>query len=154
MTCIRTEVTMPIVSIVDDESQIRELLARWIGAEGHHVREAATAAAALEDMQVVVADVVLCDVMLPGESGLWLTGQIRAQFPATAVVLVTAVKTVSPQVSMQPGVVAYLAKPFTREDVLGAVKLGVGWHMTAVSDPDLSKTRPALPKAWVGSSGT
>jgi len=38
---------MPIVLVVDDESQIRNLLARWIGAAGYQVREAATAAAAL-----------------------------------------------------------------------------------------------------------
>ena len=87
---------MPIVLVVDDESQIRDLLARWIGAAGYEVREAATAAAALEDMQVAIADVVLCDVMMPGENGLWLAGKLRAQFPATAVVLVTADRTVSP----------------------------------------------------------
>ena len=145
---------MPIVLVVDDESQIRDLLARWIVAAGYEVREAATAAAALEDMQVAVADVVLCDVMLPGETGLSLTGKIREQFPATAVVLVTAVRTVSPHISMQPGVVAYLAKPFAREEVLNAVKLAVEWHLTALSDQKLGKPRAALPKEWVGSSGS
>jgi CheY-like chemotaxis protein len=129
-------------------------LTRWIGAAGHQVREAATAAAALEDMQVAVADVVLCDVMMPGENGLWLAGKIRAQFPATAVVLVTADRTVSPQVSLQPGVVAYLAKPFTREDVLDAVKVAVGWHSATLNDQERIKPRAALTKEWVGSSGT
>ena len=141
---------MPIVLVVDDESQIRDLLARWIGAAGYQVREAATAAAALEDMQVAVADVVLCDVMMPGENGLWLAAKIRAQFPATAVVLVTADRTVSPQISLQPGVVAYLAKPFARDHVLNAVKLAVEWHRTAVTDPALGKTAAALTKEWVG----
>ena len=145
---------MPIVLVVDDESQIRDLLARWIGAAGYEVREAATAAAALDDLQVAVADVVLCDVMMPGENGVWLAGKIRAQFPATAVVLVTADRTVSPQISMQPGVVAYLAKPFARQGVLDAVKLAVAWHGTAVADQKLGKTATPLPKEWVGSSGT
>jgi len=145
---------MPIVLVVDDESQIRELLARWIGAAGYQVREAATAAAALEDMQLAVADVVLCDVMMPGETGLWLAGKIRAQFPATAVVLVTADRTVPPQISMQPGVVAYLAKPLAREDVVDAVKLAVGWHGTAVTGGEIGKPRAPLTKEWVGPSGT
>jgi len=145
---------MPIVLVVDDESQIRDLLARWIGAAGHQVREAATAAAALEDMQLAVPDVVLCDVMMPGETGLWLAGRIRAQFPATAVVLVTADRTVPPQISMQPGVVAYLAKPFASEDVLAAVKVAAEWHATAVTDREFSKPRAALTKEWVGPSGT
>ena len=82
------------------------------------------------------------------------TGKIRAQFPATAVVLVTADRTVPPQISMQPGVVAYLAKPFAREDVVDAVKLAVGWHGTAVTDPQIGKPRAALTKEWVGPSGT
>jgi DNA-binding NtrC family response regulator len=141
---------MPVVLVVDDESPIRDLLARWIGAEGHQVRQAATAAAALEDMKVALPDVVLCDVMMPGENGLWLAGKIREQFPATAVVLVTADRTVPPYLSMQPGVVAYLAKPFTRERVLEAVTLAVGWHNTAVTDQELTKPREALPKEWVG----
>jgi DNA-binding NtrC family response regulator len=144
---------MPIVLVVDDESQIRDLLVRWIGAEGYQMREAGTAAAALDDLQLAVADVVLCDVMLPGETGLWLTEKIRAQFPATAVVLVTADRNVSPHVSMQPGVVAYLPKPFARGDVLNAVKLAVEWHQKAVDNPELSKPRPALAKQWVGPSG-
>jgi DNA-binding NtrC family response regulator len=141
---------MPIVLVVDDESQIRDLLARWIGAAGYEVREAPTAAAALDAMQVAVADVVLCDVMMPGENGLWLAGKIRAQFPATAVVLITADRTVSPQISMHPGVVAYLAKPFARDHVLDAVKLAVEWHRTAVIDQGLGKTVAALTKEWVG----
>src|SRR5713101_857943 len=141
---------MPIVLVVDDESQIRDLLARWIGAAGYEVREAATAAAALEDMQVAVADVVLCDVMMPGENGLWLAGKIRAQFPATALVLVTADRTVSPQISMQPGVVAYLAKPFARHQVLDAVKLAVEWHRTAVTGKEVGKAGMALTKEWIG----
>jgi two-component system response regulator HydG len=145
---------MPIVLVVDDESQIRDLLARWIGAAGYEVRQAATAAAALEDMQNAVADAVLCDVMMPGENGLWLAGKIRAQFPATAVVLVTADRTVSPQISMQPGVVAYLAKPFARDHVLDAVKRAVEWHNTAVNDLTHGKTGAPLTKEWVGSSGS
>jgi len=145
---------MPIVLVVDDESQIRELLVRWIGGEGYQVREAGTATAALDDLQVALADVVLCDVMLPGETGLWLTEKIRAQYPAIAVVLVTADRTISPHISMQPGVVAYLPKPFGREDVLNAVKLAIEWHDAAVSNPEFNKPRAALTKHWVGPSGT
>jgi two-component system, OmpR family, phosphate regulon response regulator OmpR len=145
---------MPSVLIVDDESQIRDLLARWISGDGHQVREAITAAAALEDMQVAPSDIVLCDVHMPGESGLWLTGQLRTQFPEAAIVLATADRTVSPQVSMQPGVVQYLAKPFTREEVLEAVRLAAGWHETAVSERGRTKVSRPLPQEWIGTSGS
>jgi DNA-binding NtrC family response regulator len=144
---------MPIVLVVDDESQIRDLLARWIGGDGHEVRQAATAAAALDDMQSAPSDIVMCDVHMPGESGLWLTGQLRQRYPETAVVLATSDRTVPPQVSLQQGVVQYLAKPFTREEVLGAVRLAVGWHDTAVSERGRTKIAGPLPKEWVGPSG-
>ena len=145
--------SMPIVLVVDDESQIRDLLCRWISGDGRQVREASTAVAALDDMQVAPADVVLCDVHLPGESGLWLMGQLRARFPETALVLATSDRTVSPQISMQPGVVQYLAKPFTREEVLEAVRLAAVWHDEAVRERGQAKNLAPLTKAWVGPSG-
>jgi CheY-like chemotaxis protein len=144
---------MPTVLVVDDESQIRDLLVRWISGDGYEVRQADTAAAALADMQAARSDIVMCDVHMPGESGLWLTGQLRAQFPETAVVLATSDRTVPPQVSLQPGVVQYLAKPFTREEVLAAVRLAAGWHETAVSEIGRAKVVVPLTKEWVGTSG-
>ena len=144
---------MSNVLIVDDESQIRELLARWISGDGHEVRQAETAAAALDSMQTVPADIVMCDVHMPGESGVWLTTQLRERFPETAIVLATSDRMVPPQVSLQNGVVQYLAKPFTRDEVLGAVRLAMGWHETAVSERGRVKAPAPLTKEWVGSSG-
>jgi DNA-binding NtrC family response regulator len=143
---------MPSVLVVDDESQIRDLLARWIGGDGYEVRQAATAAAALDDMQAAPSDIVMCDVHMPGESGLWLTSQLRQRYPETAVVLATSDRTVPPQVSLQQGVVQYLAKPFTREEVLGAVRLAIGWHETAVSERGRAKVVSPQTKEWVGTS--
>jgi CheY-like chemotaxis protein len=143
---------MSNVLIVDDESQIRDLLARWISGDGYQVRQAGTAAEALADMHAARSDIVMCDVHMPGENGLWLTGQLREQFPDTAVVLATSDRMVPPQVSLQPGVVQYLAKPFTREEVLAAVRLAAGWHETAASDKGRAKIVAPLPKEWVGRS--
>ena len=144
---------MPIVLVVDDESQIRDLLVRWVSGDGYQVREAATAEAALADMQVTPADIVLCDVRMPGETGLWLTGQLRSRFPETAIVLVTSDTSVSPQITLQPGVVEYLAKPFTREEVLEAVRLAASWHETAVSERGHTKVSHPLTKEWIRASG-
>ena len=142
---------MPTVLVVDDESAMRELLVRWIGGDEYQVREAGTAAAALDDMQVAPADVVLCDVKMPGQDGLWLTEQLRSRFPETAIVLATGDRTVSPHISMQRGVVEYLAKPFTRDQVLAAVRRAAGWHDTAVSERGRQKISPPLTKEWIRS---
>ena len=144
---------MPIVLVLDVESPIRELLVRWVSSDEYQVREAATAEAALADMHITPADIVLCDVRLPGETGLWLTAQLRSRFPETAIVLVTSDRSVPPQVSLQPGVVEYLAKPFTREEVLGAVRLAAKWHETAVTERGHRKVSHPLTKEWIRASG-
>jgi CheY-like chemotaxis protein len=100
---------MSTVLVVDDESQIRDLLVRWISSDGYEVREAETSQAALDQMQITASDIVMCDVQMPGENGVWLTAQLRSRFPETAIVLATSDRTVPSQISLQPGVVSLQA---------------------------------------------
>jgi two-component system NtrC family response regulator len=130
------------VLIVDDEGGIRELLKRWLSTGGYDLREAPDAETALEEMTKAAADVVMCDVEMPGHGGLWLAGQLGQLFPATAIVLATALDSVPPVTSMQPSIVEYLVKPFARDLVLRAVSRGVQWHAAAV-------TRAPKPSAGV-----
>lgn len=123
---------MNSVLIVDDEAAVRELLSRWLAAEGHEIRVAVTAESALEAMASACADVVLCDVEMPGQGGLWLAAQLRDRYPLTAMVLATALDSVPPATSLRAGIVEYLVKPFDRANVVGAVALGVTWHLDAV----------------------
>jgi DNA-binding NtrC family response regulator len=119
------------ILVVDDEVAIRELVSKWLRDAGHEPVQAEHADAALQAMAAEPAAVVLTDVQMPGHDGLWLTGELRRYYPATAVVLATGVSTVSAQISMQFGVLAYLLKPFNRHALLGAVKQGVAWHTEA-----------------------
>lgn len=123
--------------IVDDESGIRDLLTRWLSPAGYDIREAPTAEAALEELTKSPADVVMCDVEMPGKGGLWLAAQIGQRFPVTAIVLATALDSVPPVVSLQPSIVKYLVKPFARDLVVQAVSCGVQWHAAA-----LERARP------------
>lgn len=121
------------VLIVDDEPAIRHLLSRWLGDAGHTCAEAENADAALAAMAASAAPVVFCDIQMPGHDGLWLTRQLRTQYPTTAIVLATGITTVPPNISMQSGVLAYLVKPFRREAVLDALRQALRWHELAVS---------------------
>ena len=123
---------MSSILIVDDEAGVREILSRWLAVEGHDIREADTAEAALASMASACADVVLCDVEMPGQGGLWLAAQLRDRYPMSAMVLATALDSVPPATSLQSGIVEYLVKPFDRANVVSAVEHGVRWHIDAV----------------------
>ena len=64
------EMSANSVLIVDDESGIRELLTRWLSAEGYELREAPDAETAVVELLKRPADVVMCDVEMPGLGGL------------------------------------------------------------------------------------
>ncbi len=81
---------MPKILIIDDETQLRKLLARIIGLEGYTVVEAANCSEGLKALQRESPDVVLCDVKLPDGSGVDLVGKIKALAPAAEVILLTA----------------------------------------------------------------
>ena len=123
------------VLIVDDERPMRELLARWLVPEGYQVTEADSAEAAMTLLASQPIAVALCDRSMPGHDGIWLVEQIRAKFPTVALILATADDAVPPRVSLQPGVVGYLVKPFKQPLVLDAVRDAIAWHRTAAASP-------------------
>jgi DNA-binding NtrC family response regulator len=127
------EASVSVVLIVDDESGIRDILARWLSAAGHEIRQAVDAETALDDMAGAAADVVMCDVEMPGHGGLWLAAQLGQRFPTTAIVLATALDSVPAVNSLQPSIVEYLVKPFSRGLVVQAVSRAVQWRSVALT---------------------
>ena len=126
--------TMPIPSVlvVDDETGIRELIARWLASGGYAVRTASCAAEALDRVHDTPPAVALCDIRMPGKDGIWLAQQIRQDSPETAVIMATGVQDVAPAVtSLRQGVIDYLTKPFDRARVRASVLRGLQWHKAA-----------------------
>jgi putative two-component system response regulator len=108
------------VLIVDDDDAFRRALARTLSAAGYACVEAGDAPAAREllaESDDVAA--VLCDVRMPGESGLDLLKQISADLPDVAVVMVTGVDDpATAQLAFDIGAYGYLTKPFERNEIL------------------------------------
>jgi CheY-like chemotaxis protein len=115
-----------LVLVVEDESVVRDL---WRGSLVKLGYKVVTAENAHEAVRMLNQhpDVALCDVHLPGASGLWLADQIRTLSPTTAIVLATGDRAIPPFESLRPGVVAYLVKPFLLGELKNAIEAGVRW---------------------------
>ncbi|HAF79649.1 MAG TPA: DNA-binding response regulator, partial [Brevundimonas sp.] len=101
--------------IVDDDDRIRELLKEFLAREGYRVTGAAHAAAAKRMMELIEFDLVVLDVMMPGESGLDLTSWVRAKAETskTPVLLLTARGDPEDRIEgLSRGADDYMSKPF------------------------------------------
>ena len=81
---------MAKILIIDDEQQLRGLLARIISLEGYDVTEAADCASGLKALRRCDPDVVLCDVKLPDGNGVEMVAKIKETAPSAEVILLTA----------------------------------------------------------------
>src|SRR5688500_9199621 len=79
------------ILVVDDEAVVREFLSRCLERGGYTVKQAGSAAEALETMVATPASAVLCDIRMPGQDGLWLADRLHTHWPKIPVVMATAI---------------------------------------------------------------
>jgi DNA-binding response OmpR family regulator len=109
------------VLLVDDENNIREGLKAVLQKEGHEVRDAATANAALAMLPNLSTEVVVLDIRMPGMSGTELLSAIKAQWPHIAVIMLTGHGTLQTAITaVKEGAFDYLLKP-TQPDAIREV---------------------------------
>lgn len=78
------------VLIIDDENQIRKLLARMLELEGYEVYQAADCRSGLKQVEINSPEVTLCDVRMPDGNGVDLILKIKQLYPKTEIILLTA----------------------------------------------------------------
>jgi DNA-binding NtrC family response regulator len=106
------------ILVVDDERSIRFSLAELLGDEGHEVREAEHAPAALAALDEAPSDLVISDLSMPAMSGLQLLEEVRARHPQTLFVLMTAHGDERTAVrALREGAYDYIPKPFDNEEI-------------------------------------
>lgn len=113
----------PYVLVVDDQQVVRDFLKRSLESSGFAVKQAGSALIALELMATAAASVVLCDVRMPVNNGLWLTEQLRARWPDVPVIMITALEdeeTISACRGL--GAFDYLTKPISQKQLRDAVR--------------------------------
>jgi two-component system phosphate regulon response regulator OmpR len=108
----------PHVLVVDDDQKIRELLGRYLAEHGFRVTTAADAASARAGMRGLAFDLVLLDVMMPGESGLELARDLKATRPVPICMLTARAEPEHRIEGLEAGVDDYLPKPFEPRELL------------------------------------
>ncbi len=102
----------PHILVVDDDRRLRELLRKYLSKHGYLVTTAEDAAAARARLEGLSFDLLVLDVMMPGESGLELTESLR-RTGDVPILLLTAMSEADDRIAgLERGADDYLAKPF------------------------------------------
>lgn len=113
---------MKTILVVDDDPGVRAVLRHLLADLGYRVLEAPDALAALDVLSRESVSLALVDVRMPGRDGVWLVDQVVTRFPGTPIALVTGLPEMDPHVTLRPGVVGYVVKPFTRGDLSEVIR--------------------------------
>lgn len=109
--------------VVDDEETIRLALSKFLRSRGFDAETAESGEAALARLQEGRFSLMLCDIRMPGMSGLDLVPKARALHPDLAVIMLSAVNDVpTASESIAVGAMEYLTKPVDLQDLLAAIE--------------------------------
>jgi len=108
----------PHILVVDDDKRLRELLRKYLADQGFRVTVAADAADGRRKLAGLAFDLIVLDIMMPGENGLELTRSLR-QESAVPILLLTAMGEPEDRIAgLEGGADDYLAKPFEPRELV------------------------------------
>jgi two-component system phosphate regulon response regulator OmpR len=146
------------ILVIDDDAELRTLLLRYLGEHAFDVRVAADAEQADRLLGRESFDLMVLDLMLPGEDGLSICKRLRAQGEALPIIMLTARgDPVDRIVGLEIGADDYVAKPFSprellariqamlrRQSMLGARPASAGAGVVRFGDLELNLTTQVL----------
>lgn len=124
------------ILVVDDDARLRVLLSRYLAGEGFRVTTAETASEARDKLRFMHPDMMVLDVMMPGENGLTLTESLRReQGSDVPVLLLTARGTPEDRIAgFEAGADDYLGKPFEPRELVLRIRALLRRAPTAVQE--------------------
>ncbi|MEO6625642.1 MAG: two-component system response regulator OmpR [Burkholderiaceae bacterium] len=110
------------ILVVDDDQRIRDLLRRYLSQEGFDVVQAEDGKSLNRVLMRDSVDLIVLDLMLPGEDGLAICRRLRAANDKTPIIMLTAkVEDVDRIVGLEVGADDYLGKPFNPRELLARI---------------------------------
>jgi len=125
----------PQVLIMEDEASVAKGLGIVLTEEGYNVDLAMTGRSALDSFNQKMFDLLVADLRLPDIDGIEVIKQVKNRRPDTEVLVITGYSTVNSAVeAMKLGASDYLAKPFTEDEFLSAVKVALDPKEFSIAD--------------------
>lgn len=112
----------PHILVVDDNQEIRDLLSRFLVKDGFRVSTAPDGRAMRKVLAESTIDLIVLDLMLPGEDGLTLCRRLRAESEIPVVMLTAKGEEIDRVLGLEMGADDYLAKPFSTRELLARIK--------------------------------
>ena len=110
------------ILVVDDHREIRDLLAKYLARHGFRVSAAESAAKARKTLEASAIDLVVLDIMMPGEDGLSLCRHLRATTALPVIMLTAMAEDTDRVVGLEIGADDYVVKPFNPRELLARIK--------------------------------
>ena len=110
------------ILVVDDQKEICEVVQQYLSSEGYRVSVANDGGGMRRVMESAEVDLVILDLMLPGEDGLTLARQLREESTVGIIILTGRGETVDRIIGLEMGADDYLPKPFHLRELLARVK--------------------------------
>jgi putative two-component system response regulator len=125
------------VLVVDDLALVRVALLRILSKAGYRVREAEDVPSALAVLEEDTIDLILCDIQMPGASGLDLVRAIQDRIPDTSVVMVSSLEDADIAIEcLQQGAFGFVLKPFQPREILVQVNGALRRRMLEIAYRD------------------
>jgi two-component system, OmpR family, response regulator len=110
------------ILVVDDHREIRDLLAKYLAKHGLRVSVAESALRARRALEASAIDLVVLDVMMPGEDGLSLCRHLRATTGVPVIMLTAMAEDTDRVIGLEIGADDYVVKPFNPRELLARIK--------------------------------
>jgi two-component system OmpR family response regulator len=114
--------SVPHIAVVDDHRDIRDLVGKYLAQHGYRVSVAENAAALRRLLERNAPDLIILDVMMPGEDGLSVCRHLRSTTEVPIIFLTAMVDDTDRIIGLEMGADDYLTKPFNPRELLARIK--------------------------------